>query len=214
MASSPPNNDIAIAIDIDIEKKPTTTNTTNPIPPPPSASASAFAFAQRAHTAEHTLPLTRLLRIFPSAILWSLLLSSALIMEGFDTILLGSLYASPAFKRKYGQRVPNSSSSSSAYEYELTAPWQSGLSNGASVGSILGLWIAGYVADRVGYRRTLIGALGCVVAFVFVVFFAGSVEVLLVGEVLLGLPWGVFQTMTTAYAAEVCPVGLRAYLTT
>lgn len=29
-----------------------------------------------------------------------------------------------------------------------------------------------------------------------------------------GLPWGVFQTLTATYAAEVCPVALRAYLTT
>ena len=27
------------------------------------------------------------------------------------------------------------------------------------------------------------------------------------------IPWGVFQTLTTAYAAEVCPVALRPYLT-
>jgi len=30
----------------------------------------------------------------------------------------------------------------------------------------------------------------------------------------MGIPWGVFQTLTTAYAAEVCPVALRGYLTT
>lgn len=37
---------------------------------------------------------------------------------------------------------------------------------------------------------------------------------LLAGEILCGLPWGVFQTITTAYAAEVTPVALRPYLTT
>lgn len=37
---------------------------------------------------------------------------------------------------------------------------------------------------------------------------------LLAGEVLCALCWGVFQTLTTAYASEVCPVALRAYLTT
>ncbi|KAF2653590.1 Sugar/inositol transporter [Lophiostoma macrostomum CBS 122681] len=186
----------------DIEKE----TATNAVIPQTSASAS-FGFALQAHDAEHSLPLKRAIRIFPAAILWSICLSSALIMEGFDTILLGSLYASPPFKQKYGQRQPNGS-------YELTAAWQAGLSNGASVGSILGLWVAGYIADRVGYRKTLIGALGCVVAFVLVAFFASRIEVLLVGEILLGFPWGVFQTMTTAYAAEVCPVNLRAYLTT
>ena len=37
---------------------------------------------------------------------------------------------------------------------------------------------------------------------------------LLAGYILCGLPWGVFQTLTTTYAAEVTPVALRAYLTT
>lgn len=37
---------------------------------------------------------------------------------------------------------------------------------------------------------------------------------MLVGEILCGLPWGVFQTITTAYAAEVTPVALRPYLCT
>lgn len=53
-----------------------------------------------------------------------------------------------------------------------------------------------------------------VLAFIFIVFFAQNLPMLLAGEVLLGIPWGVFQTITTTYAAEVCPVALRAYLTT
>lgn len=37
---------------------------------------------------------------------------------------------------------------------------------------------------------------------------------LLVAEILCGLPWGVFQTITTAYASEVTPTPLRPFLTT
>ncbi|EXL93146.1 hypothetical protein NOF04DRAFT_13979 [Fusarium oxysporum II5] len=50
-------------------------------------------------------------------------------------------------------------------------------------------------------------------AAVFITFFSPSVEVLLVGQICQGIPWGVFQTLTTAYTAEVCPVHLRGYLT-
>jgi SP family general alpha glucoside:H+ symporter-like MFS transporter len=52
------------------------------------------------------------------------------------------------------------------------------------------------------------------VAFIFIVFFAENLPMLLAGEILCGIPWGVFQTLTTAYASEVCPTALRAYLTT
>ena len=54
-------------------------------------------------------------------------------------------------------------------------------------------------------------SMGC---FIFIPFFAKNLPMLLVGEILQGIPWGVFQTMTTAYASEVAPVALRAYLTT
>ena len=36
---------------------------------------------------------------------------------------------------------------------------------------------------------------------------------LLASEILCGISWGVFQTLSTTYAAEVMPVALRAYLT-
>ena len=57
-------------------------------------------------------------------------------------------------------------------------------------------------------------ALFSMICFIFIPFFAQNLQTLLVGEVLQGIPWGVFQTMTTAYASEVAPVALRAYLTT
>ena len=47
---------------------------------------------------------------------------------------------------------------------------------------------------------------------IFIPFFAHNIETLLAGEIIQGIPWGVFQTLTTAYAAEVAPVCLRPYL--
>src|SRR4051794_37969388 len=48
---------------------------------------------------------------------------------------------------------------------------------------------------------------------IFVLFFSTSVTMLLIGNILCGIPWGIFQTLTTAYAAEICPAALRGYLT-
>lgn len=78
---------------------------------------------------------------------------------------------------------------------------------------MLGLFFNGIIADRIGYRKTLIGALVSCSAFVFVLFFAESLVQLLVGEIFIGVSWGFFQTLTTTYAAEVCPTHLRSYLT-
>lgn len=124
-----------------------------------------------------------------------------------DVVLLGSFFAYPAFNSKYGHLGADG-------KYQLSARWQAGLSNGVNVGEILGLFVNGIVSERYGYRKTMIVSLFATIAFIFINFFAPNVQTLLVGEILIGIPLGVFQTLTVTYASEVCPVVLRAYLTT
>lgn len=57
-------------------------------------------------------------------------------------------------------------------------------------------------------------ALVAITAIIFLFFSAVNVQMLLVAEILAGIPWGIFQTLPAAYASEVCPVVLRPYLTT
>jgi SP family general alpha glucoside:H+ symporter-like MFS transporter len=51
------------------------------------------------------------------------------------------------------------------------------------------------------------------VGFIFIPFFAENLATFLVGQLFNGMAWGVFQTMTTVYASEVCPLPLRHFLT-
>ena len=115
--------------------------------------------------------------------------------------------AFPQFRKKYGKQLPDGS-------YQIPAPWQAGLSNGANVGEIIGLFINGIVSERFGYRYTVMICLGLIIVFTAVFFTAQNVETIQVAEILCGIPWGVFQTLTITYASEVCPVALRGYLTT
>jgi MFS transporter, SP family, general alpha glucoside:H+ symporter len=124
-----------------------------------------------------------------------------------DTSLLGSFYGYPTFQKKFGNRLPDGT-------YQLTASWQSGLQAAVQVGEIIGLWIAGILAQRYGYKKTMIGALIFMVAVVFMNFFAQNLAMLFCAYLLCGLPWGAFQTLTTTYAAEVGPTPLRPILTT
>jgi len=55
--------------------------------------------------------------------------------------------------------------------------------------------------------------LALMTGFVFITFFAPNVQTILIGAFLCAIPWGVFATMGPAYAAEVCPLVLRGYLT-
>lgn len=164
--------------------------------------------ARLADGVEKQMPLLQALRQYPKAALWSVVLSSALIMEGYDTSLLSSLYALPAFARRFGSYNEVSGI------YEVPARWQTALSMCVNVGEIIGLQFAGIAADHLGYRRTLIASLLAVFAFIFILFFATGCPMLAAGEILCGIPWGCFQTLTVAYATEVCPLALRYYLTT
>jgi SP family general alpha glucoside:H+ symporter-like MFS transporter len=165
--------------------------------------------AKEATNAEKSMTLREAFRTYPKAVMFSVILSTAIIMEGYDVVLLANLYAFPTFAKRYGTATGDPTT-----PYQISAPWQAGLSNGANVGEILGLFINGIVSERYGYRKTMITSLVAVAGFIFIPFFAKNLIDLEIGEVLCGIPWGVFQTLTTAYASEVCPTQLRAYLTT
>ncbi|KAM0754348.1 MFS alpha-glucoside transporter-like protein [Meredithblackwellia eburnea MCA 4105] len=162
--------------------------------------------ADAAHK-EQNMGLLEAFRAYPKAVGWSMLFSTAIVMEGFDLTMINSFYALPAFQQRYGV-------SDGKGGYLITPAWQAGLSNAVQVGSILGLMINGWACDRFGYKKTIGISLFLIIAFIAITFTAKSITVLLVGELLCGFPWGVFQTLTTAYAAEVCPIPLRPYLTT
>ncbi|KAL3423013.1 sugar porter family MFS transporter [Phlyctema vagabunda] len=164
--------------------------------------------AKQATDSEKHMTLAQAFPLYKKAMLYSILFSTAIVMEGYDTALIGAFYAFPPFQKKYGEFIDAESG------YQIPARWQTGLSNGALVGEILGLAAAGIIVDKFGYRYTMMGSLALMIAFIFIPFFAQNLVTLLIGDILQGIPWGVFQTMTTAYASEVCPVQLRAYLTT
>lgn len=149
------------------------------------------------------------LKTYPKAIGWSVIFSSAIIMEGYDLTALGSFWAAPPFQAYFGNTVNPEDGTPI-----VSADWQTGIGNAMAIGQITGLFLAGIVADKFGFKKVMAGSLVLVMAIVFILFFSNSLGMLLAGELLMGLPLGVFQTLTVTYASEVCPVVLRCYLTT
>ncbi|ORX36696.1 alpha-glucoside:hydrogen symporter [Kockovaella imperatae] len=146
---------------------------------------------------------------YPQSIFWSFAISLCIIMEGYDTALLGSITGLPIFRQKYGKYSGNA-----ADGYQLEPAWQTAIGQASTVGNIIGIFVASWFQDRYGYRHTIQISLVLMAAFVFIVFFAPNVQVLFVGELLCGLPWGAFSSSAVSYASEVTPVALRGYLTT
>ncbi|EJD45772.1 trehalose transport-related protein [Auricularia subglabra TFB-10046 SS5] len=170
--------------------------------------AAVIQDAARADEAEHKMTLREAFAVHKRAIFWSMALSGALIMEGYDVVVIGSYYGHPSFLRRFGVEAPQSTNG-----YVIPAEWQSALSNGSSAGGIIGLLINGWAADRFGPKVVMMTSLIALTCFIFIMVFAKSLTMLVIGEVACGIPWGVFQTLTTAYASEVCPIQLRGYLT-
>ncbi|KAJ5929061.1 hypothetical protein N7454_006909 [Penicillium verhagenii] len=133
------------------------------------------------------IPVKDAVKLYKKAILWSLAISLGPIMEGYDVILLGSFFGLGEFADKYGSPGIDGTK-------VITAAWQSGISCGGLAGCIIGLTLNSMLAERLGYKNTLIGSLR--------VRFSSE------------FPWGVFQTLPLTYIAEVIPISLRGYMTT
>ncbi|KAI6360735.1 hypothetical protein MCOR25_006685 [Pyricularia grisea] len=160
---------------------------------------------------QHDTTIRQSIKYYRWAIFWCLAVSVTVIMEGYDAILLSNFWAYPTFQRKYGNWVGVSETTRSGYQ--LTPGWQAALGNGAGIGSFFGAFADGYLVHRFGPRKTILGALGVMVLCVFAVFFAQNIETLFVGQILCGLPWGVFASTSPAYASELLPMKLRVYFT-
>ncbi|SMR44099.1 unnamed protein product [Zymoseptoria tritici ST99CH_3D1] len=154
---------------------------------------------------EHDLSFVEALRLYPTAVGWSVFFSLGVIMTAFDPQLMGNLYATPAFQRDFGYLYNG--------EYIISAPWQTGLGMGNPIGQVVGAFAASYPMEWYGRKKTFGVCVVLTAAFIFIQFFARSLQVLLVGELLGGLVLGTYAVIAPAYASEVCPVALRGVLT-
>jgi hypothetical protein len=81
--------------------------------------------------------------------------------------LNGNFVAQPYFKRKYGVLVEGS-------EYAIPTRWQSALFQSGQCGAFIGVFLAGPITNRLGYRWTTILALILMNATIFITFFVSS----------------------------------------
>lgn len=80
------------------------------------------------------------------AVVYSMLLSLALVMEGMDVGLINNFFAQPAYLERFGW--PDADG-----VQHISAQWQAGIGNGNNCGSIIGLLLNGYLQSRYGSRK-------------------------------------------------------------
>jgi hypothetical protein len=124
-------------------------------------------------------------RMYPRAILWSVLLSLTIVMIAYQKMMVGGSFGTPAFQRQFGKLVPVPGEKGESYE--LSAPWQAALVNAAYATETIALLLNGILTDRYGYKKVLIGALVFDNLTILVSFFATNREVLLASQILSGM---------------------------
>jgi SP family general alpha glucoside:H+ symporter-like MFS transporter len=125
-------------------------------------------------------------------------------MESYDVFLMGNFVALPAFRAKYG--VYDAATSS----YVIVTKWQSALQVSGQLGALIGVFLAGPLTSRIGYRWATLTGLMLLNVFIFVFYFAESLPVIFVAQLLEGVPWGIFIANAPAYCSEIVPIKLRA----
>jgi SP family general alpha glucoside:H+ symporter-like MFS transporter len=126
-------------------------------------------------------------------------------MESYDVFLIGSFLALPRFQKDFGVPLDGSPGT-----FVIVPQWQSALQVSGQLGALIGVFLAGPLTSRIGYRWATITGLMLLNVFIFSFYFAQSVEVMFVAQLLEGLPWGIFIANAPAYCSEIVPIQLRA----
>lgn len=73
--------------------------------------------AKAATQSEKTMTLKQAFNLYKKAMMFSVLFSTAIVMEGYDTALIGAFYAFPPFTQKYGTYINEKDG------YQIPAKW-------------------------------------------------------------------------------------------
>jgi SP family general alpha glucoside:H+ symporter-like MFS transporter len=96
--------------------------------------------------AEALLPRKELFDRYWPAVVYSMLLSLALVMEGMDVGLINNFFAHPAYLKRFGWPDANG-------EQHISTQWQGAIGAGNNIGSVFGLLLNGYLQSRYGSRK-------------------------------------------------------------
>jgi len=144
--------------------------------------------ARQATAAEHSMPFFQAVKTHRKAMAWAFIVSWGIMMGAYDSNVMGGFLAQKAFRKHFGQYYQG-------IGYQIPTGWQTALSLAPNLGNIVGIYLYGLSNERFGYRWVLLVSYFFTAAFVFMAFFAPNRGVLFGARVLLGLPWGVYETI-------------------
>lgn len=95
------------------------------------------------------------------------------------------------FRNRFGTELDTSTAAATAAgDRVVSSQWQTSIQAAGQCGQILGLYLNGWISDKIGYKKTMFGSLLLMIAMIFIPFFAHNISHFAVGAVLQGIPMG------------------------
>ncbi|KAB5578749.1 hypothetical protein GE09DRAFT_1090899 [Coniochaeta sp. 2T2.1] len=157
--------------------------------------------SQAPEMVDRNMPFWQVVRTWPYAVLWSVVLSSPMVLTGYTPSYMAYLNAMPAFTKKFGFEYDNL--------FIIAASWQAAIAASSMIGMIIGAPLITIAMEKYGRKIPFWGSFIFQIAFVFVQFFGESLGAILAGTLLMNIPLGAYGVLSMSYATEVAPFRLR-----
>lgn len=122
-------------------------------------------------------------------------------MESFDMFLNGNFVAQGAFQKEFGVFVEGSG-------WTIPTKWQSALFQSGQCGAFVGVFLAGPITNRIGYRWTTILGLVLMNATIFISFFVSSIASMVISMSNWTLIGQLTYTACCRTSLGRCPLGI------
>ncbi|KAH6686416.1 MFS hexose transporter [Plectosphaerella plurivora] len=158
-----------------------------------------------AQVADHEEGVFQAIRNHPWPFAWCIYAIYVLILTSFDNQAGGIVLGIPAFRKDFGSAFDG--------DYVLPAKWQSAYSGGPVASAVVGSLTAGWVADRIGRKWTMLGCYALIFIGITLEVVATTNEIFFAGKFIAGFPLGGFITICMTYIGEIVPLALRGIMT-
>ena len=104
---------------------------------------------------------------------------------------INSFWGNAAFLERFGVKAPDAS-------LIIPANWEAAINNAATIGEIIGLGVMGLIQSRIGSRLTYLCGMVLMAVTIFIPVFSTSLGMLFAGELISGIPWGMFRELISS----------------
>ncbi|KAL4750670.1 hypothetical protein BDW72DRAFT_175359 [Aspergillus terricola var. indicus] len=158
-----------------------------------------------ADSEDHELSKWDNLKKYPWTFFWCIYAVWCILLVSFENQAAGVVISIPQFRQDFGSLYEDS--------YVLDSKWQSAFSGGPVASAVVGALSSGQIADTLGRKWTILGALLISVAAVALEFVSTTNEMFFGGKFLNGFALGALASVPVTYVGEISPLALRGTLT-